>query len=155
MPFHSLFCFKPSIEKSLNEDGYKKKTAGLSSIIVDVFMPCLDSFFVSNYQEVYLNRVIGLCLNQSKLNKKFTTALNRLVRLGHPDYCALLCDFLLSFVLIGGCVYVLILLKCSQYKNDAIQLKNFLILKLPPFSVTYTVKEKKAAISNLRIFSTE
>ena len=34
-------------------------------------------------------------------------------------------------------------LKRSQYKNDAIQLKDFLILKLPPFSVTYTVKEKK------------
>ena len=46
-------------------------------------------------------------------------------------------------------------LKCSQYKNDAIQLKNFLILKLPPFSVTYTAKEKKTAISNLRSFSTE
>ena len=34
-------------------------------------------------------------------------------------------------------------LKHSQYKNDAIQFKNFLILKLPPFSVTYTAKEKR------------
>ena len=34
-------------------------------------------------------------------------------------------------------------LKRSQYKNDAIQLKDFLILKLPPFSVTYTEKEKE------------
>ena len=32
------------------------------------------------------------------------------------------------------------LLKCSQSRNDAIQFKNFLILKLPPFSVTYTAK---------------
>ena len=34
-------------------------------------------------------------------------------------------------------------LKCSQYKNDAIQLKNLIILKLPPFTATYTVKEKR------------
>ena len=44
---------------------------------------------------------------------------------------------------------------CSQYKDEAIQLKNFLILNLPPFFVTYIVKEKKAAISNLKSFSTE
>ena len=34
-------------------------------------------------------------------------------------------------------------LKYSQYKNDAIQLKNFIILKLPPFAVTNTTKEKR------------
>ena len=34
-------------------------------------------------------------------------------------------------------------LKCSQYKNDAIQFQNFLILKLPPFSVTYMMEGKK------------
>ena len=34
------------------------------------------------------------------------------------------------------------LVKYSQYKNDATQLKNFLILKFPPFSVTYMAKEK-------------
>ena len=39
-------------------------------------------------------------------------------------------------------------LKCSQYKSDAIQLKDFMILKLPPFSVTYTVKEKRRRFQN-------
>ena len=43
-------------------------------------------------------------------------------------------------------------LKCSQYKNDAIQLKNFLILKLPPFSVTYSVKEKRRQFQTLEVF---
>ena len=44
-------------------------------------------------------------------------------------------------------------LKCSQYRNDAIQLKNFLILKLPPFSVTYTVKEKGGNFKHKKFFS--
>ena len=44
------------------------------------------------------------------------------------------------------------LLKCSQYKNDAIQLKNLLISKLPPFSVTYTVKEKRRQFQNKEVF---
>ena len=44
-------------------------------------------------------------------------------------------------------------LKCSQYKkNDAIQLKNFVILKLPPFFVTYTVKEKRRQFQTLENF---
>ena len=42
-------------------------------------------------------------------------------------------------------------LKCSQYKNDAIQLKNFLILKLPPFSVTYKAKEKRRQFQTYRV----
>ena len=49
-----------------------------------------------------------------------------------------------------GCI-----LKFSQYKNDAIQLKYFLILKLPPFLRHLHGEGKKAAISNLRSFSTE
>ena len=43
--------------------------------------------------------------------------------------------------------------KCSQYKNDAIQLKNFLILKLPTFPVTYTVKEKGGNLKPEKFFN--
>ena len=49
--------------------------------------------------------------------------------------------------------YLKLFLKCSQYKNDAIQLKNFLILKLPPFSVTYTAKEKGGNFEHKKFFN--
>ena len=47
------------------------------------------------------------------------------------------------------------MVKCSQYKNDAIQLKNVLILKLRrlSFSVTYMVKEKGGNFKAKKFFN--
>ena len=46
-------------------------------------------------------------------------------------------------------------LKHNQYKKDANQLKNFLVLKLPSFFLHRVGDGKKAAISKSRDFSTE
>jgi len=48
-----------------------------------------------------------------------------------------------------------LILKHSQYKNDAIQLRNFLGFEIAAFFPTPCRWQKKAAISKSRSFSTE
>ena len=60
---------------------------------------------------------------------------------------------LIQFDLWGPSRQFNLVLKCSQYRNGTIQLKNFLILKLPPFSVTYTVEERGGNFKPLKFFN--
>ena len=51
--------------------------------------------------------------------------------------------------------FLLFKLELIQNKNDSIQSKKIPILKLPLFFISYTAREKSAAISNLDFFWTE
>ena len=43
-------------------------------------------------------------------------------------------------------------LEWSQYKNDLGWLNSFLVFKLPPFSLTYRVRDKRREISKKKVF---